>query len=251
MADVGHAAGVSGGVAVPAMAPETKETGFTCETCGKVYTQKRNLKRHAVSHDKNAKRYKCEFDGCTRVFLRADDFNDHKKTHTGEEMMQCPHCPKKFSRAGDLKLHTRRHTRDTRFACQLCAKAFIRKCDLLQHQMRKHTDAQSEATPSPTNPSTSPPLAPSTATPSVHVPEPQPMTSATTSASAPLLPPLTMADVKDRSHATAELARQELCPWSDCSCGLACKCKSACSCGLTPKTDTEWEQLITSLMQHA
>lgn len=91
-----------------------------------------------AKHDANARKYTCDYEGCGRVFLRNDDFNDHKKTHTQQGLLSCPHCPKKFSRLGDLKLHTRRHTKDTQFECTVCGRAFIRRCDLQAHNNRVH-----------------------------------------------------------------------------------------------------------------
>eukprot|EP00037_Helgoeca_nana_P024142 m.255203 g.255203 ORF g.255203 m.255203 type:complete len:230 (-) comp26547_c1_seq3:2247-2936(-) len=205
---------------------------LSCPICHKVFTAKRNMKRHMLSHDANAKKYTCDYKGCSSAFLRKDDYNDHLKTHSGDQMLQCPHCPKTFSRAGDLNLHTRRHTNNRPFTCDLCPKAFVRKCDLAGHRRRKH-HGQAPPPNQVGQPPTPPPLQLSEAN-GVRADE--------------VLPPLETCHDLGLFASTA-LAKKELCPWSDCACGLACECKSACSCGSAPKSDAEWAAVLESLLQ--
>ena len=53
-----------------------------CENCKKSFDRKFNLVRHMAVHEKeNSLKYRCEVDGCERVFKRNDKFVVHQLSH--------------------------------------------------------------------------------------------------------------------------------------------------------------------------
>ncbi len=57
------------------------------------------------------KRFKCNFQGCNRVFITLGNLNSHKIIHTDERPFNCSFegCNKRYSRIGRLEIHERTH----------------------------------------------------------------------------------------------------------------------------------------------
>jgi uncharacterized Zn-finger protein len=84
---------------------------FTCERCGKDYTEKINLTRHKNSHLKeptvSGQTYSCgESD---EVFSRADNRNKHEAAHSYS--LTCEVCGQYFNRMDNLARHRAQHER--------------------------------------------------------------------------------------------------------------------------------------------
>lgn len=71
----------------------TEEKDFECNTCGKAFRYKHNLKAH-------------------------------KAVHSGEKPYKCTHCDKNFAQSGSLKRHIRGHTGAKPYKCSACDKCF-------------------------------------------------------------------------------------------------------------------------------
>jgi hypothetical protein len=67
---------------VVAPAVSQTETRHRCQSCMKTFRRSSDRDRHALSHNPNAPRYSCSFQGCSRVgrrgFLRRDKLTQHQ-----------------------------------------------------------------------------------------------------------------------------------------------------------------------------
>ena len=78
-----------------------------CETCGKVFSLKGNLKKHLKHVHKGIKAYKCYI--CSRTFSQKGNLKIHiSSVHEGAKNYKCDHCNQRFSQAGNLKQHLNR-----------------------------------------------------------------------------------------------------------------------------------------------
>ncbi|KAJ3596528.1 hypothetical protein NHX12_002934 [Muraenolepis orangiensis] len=118
------------------------EKSFRCEHdgCGKLYTTAHHLKVHERSHTGD-KPYACEYLTCGKRFATGYGLKSHSRTHTGEKPYRCQemNCRKSFKTSGDLQKHTRTHTGEKPFKCPVdgCGRSFttsnIRKVHIRTH----------------------------------------------------------------------------------------------------------------------
>uniref|UniRef100_A0A3B4E5Z2 C2H2-type domain-containing protein n=1 Tax=Pygocentrus nattereri TaxID=42514 RepID=A0A3B4E5Z2_PYGNA len=118
------------------------EKSFRCEHegCGKLYTTAHHLKVHERSHTGD-KPYICDHLGCGKKFATGYGLKSHVRTHTGEKPYRCQelNCLKSFKTSGDLQKHTRTHTGV--IVCSSCGRSFttsnIRKVHIRTHTGEK------------------------------------------------------------------------------------------------------------------
>ncbi|XP_017746941.1 PREDICTED: zinc finger protein 143 isoform X2 [Rhinopithecus bieti] len=132
----GHAARVT------AKSQQSGEKAFRCEYdgCGKLYTTAHHLKVHERSHTGD-RPYQCEHAGCGKAFATGYGLKSHVRTHTGEKPYRCSedNCTKSFKTSGDLQKHIRTHTGERPFKCPFegCGRSFttsnIRKVHVRTH----------------------------------------------------------------------------------------------------------------------
>lgn len=74
---------------------------------------------------------------CKKYFMRKNDLDRHRWTHTGEKPYMCEQCSRTFARQSNLKVHMLTHNPEKRFSCDLCELKFVHGNSFRRH-MRIH-----------------------------------------------------------------------------------------------------------------
>ncbi|KAG8524226.1 Zinc finger protein 143 [Galemys pyrenaicus] len=125
---------------VTAKSQQSGEKAFRCEYdgCGKLYTTAHHLKVHERSHTGD-RPYQCEHPGCGKAFATGYGLKSHVRTHTGEKPYRCSedNCTKSFKTSGDLQKHIRTHTGEKPYVCTVpgCDKRFTEYSSLYKHHV--------------------------------------------------------------------------------------------------------------------
>ncbi|XP_045433526.1 zinc finger protein 143 isoform X4 [Pipistrellus kuhlii] len=125
---------------VTAKSQQSGEKAFRCEYdgCGKLYTTAHHLKVHERSHTGD-RPYQCEHPGCGKAFATGYGLKSHVRTHTGEKPYRCSEdkCTKSFKTSGDLQKHIRTHTGEKPYVCTVpgCDKRFTEYSSLYKHHV--------------------------------------------------------------------------------------------------------------------
>ena len=106
-----------------------------CESCGKVFSDVGDLKKHNHTVHEGHNDYKCE--SCGKIFSQAEDLKTHVHTiheKQKDQNYECESCGKSFSQVGDLNRHIHRtHQGNKDYKCESCSKSFS-----YAHSLKKH-----------------------------------------------------------------------------------------------------------------
>ena len=110
-----------------------------CELCGKILSNKKNLKKHLKLHA-NIRSYVCKI--CDKSYKRSDHLKRHMITHNPEaNYFECELCLKRFS----LNYHLTSHLQNVHgkkkikvYKCPDCDMYFQKKSKLFLHQKNFH-----------------------------------------------------------------------------------------------------------------
>lgn len=105
---------------------------YRCTICGKRFSQKSSLLRHAMVHNRKSP-HKCH--DCGKNFTWRSSLLIHQVTHKGEKLHQCPECGENFSTRSSLLIHLLIHTGEKSHQCHECGKIFSNRGHLLRHEM--------------------------------------------------------------------------------------------------------------------
>lgn len=124
---------------------EKKESSklYPCATCGKIFPQRCQLKKHEKVHAEVRERITCEI--CGKLFLPSG-FISHKRYYCFPEgaeqpRISCPLCPKVFKNKQFMQVHMdRAHKTERNHKCPQCGKGFKTKKDLMTHEETHTTE---------------------------------------------------------------------------------------------------------------
>ncbi|KAJ4426045.1 hypothetical protein ANN_27672 [Periplaneta americana] len=103
---------------------------YSCDVCGQGFTQLGSRRRHAALH-RDERPFKCG--QCGRSFRRSESLEIHSRHHTGEKPYRCDVCAKCFTQSRYLRIHECLHTGVRPFKCQVCGKRFVVQAKLRAH----------------------------------------------------------------------------------------------------------------------
>ena len=121
-----------------ATAPTTTTPAAKLEASGTTSpSPRRSLTPKPPRRPNEGRPYLCDYENCTKRFVRSDELARHKRAHTGLKPFHCSVCNRYFSRSDHLTTHIRTHTGEKPFACEVCTKAFARSDERRRH-MKVH-----------------------------------------------------------------------------------------------------------------
>ena len=108
-----------------------KVNKYPCIECGKVFSQKGNLKIHLIYHG-DERPFSCKT--CEKAFKTLRDLDVHKRSHSDLKLFSCNICGKTFSQSANLWTHTNVYHTEGAHTCKDCRKEFLTKWNLKLHQ---------------------------------------------------------------------------------------------------------------------
>lgn len=111
---------------------------FECDTCGKVFANAPNLKRHVRAVHEVHGRFNCFT--CAKTFVREEEWTEHvelEHKRAAEKVENCPQCSSVFESPQELMLHRRAvHglEDEDHLACYICGKKFGNETSLKIHR---------------------------------------------------------------------------------------------------------------------
>lgn len=116
---------------------------YPCNLCDKSYSKSSHLKSHIDDvHTEHTEEFKCEHDGCDKVFRRKQTLRvhcriKHSMVKLEPKVFMCEECGKTFKNISSLKDHRYKHTgEEFPYKCDQCGKGYLSQRTYRDHQMR-------------------------------------------------------------------------------------------------------------------
>ncbi|KAJ0170012.1 hypothetical protein K1T71_014618 [Dendrolimus kikuchii] len=109
---------------------------FPCESCDRVYTNRKSLREHNRKNHLQLLRYICSH--CDKKFYLPSQLKDHMTSHTGERNFRCEYCGKSYPRLRALKVHMQSHNSEKKYKCGLCTASYTQLNNYKNHLKSKH-----------------------------------------------------------------------------------------------------------------
>uniref|UniRef100_A0A8D3DYA8 C2H2-type domain-containing protein n=1 Tax=Scophthalmus maximus TaxID=52904 RepID=A0A8D3DYA8_SCOMX len=101
---------------------QSSPRSLVCGDCGKVFGRLYHLKRHIMTHRKEANSECFTCPDCQKNFAFPEDLNKHMEMHVKESNGTCPKCNETFNSPEDLETHMEVHEKS--YACSTCERKF-------------------------------------------------------------------------------------------------------------------------------
>lgn len=146
---------------------EQNQHDVKCPHCDKIFSSKRNLRKHIIWHTRphacdrcpskfatlsalkihlrtqhqvlsGKKLHSCR--ECSRSFVDHRNFARHLTTHLKEQGYVCSICSKSLTRGSSLREHMRTHKPLEQHSCKLCSAKYSWRTSLKRHLRSKHCE---------------------------------------------------------------------------------------------------------------
>ena len=117
---------------------QVKEKKFKCETCGKFFSLKMNLKSHIRCVHETIKHVSCAY--CHYRSYTNQSMKTHLATHTGVKNYKCTHCDYASVQKIHLTAHINRHHTNKTYRCRYkgCGVKKTSQEELVEHIRSDH-----------------------------------------------------------------------------------------------------------------
>jgi len=115
-----------------------EDTNVECPICGKILSDKKNLKKHADAVHLNIRKHHCT--ACGKRFSARNDLLDHvRAVHDKVKAYICDKCGQALSTRHGLRMHKLIHKEESKsIACSRCEKSFRHLSTYRKHIARVH-----------------------------------------------------------------------------------------------------------------
>ena len=115
------------------------ELPWKCKKCGEGFAFPSELKAHLTKHETEPM-FKCNLIGCKKEYMRQSELTAHLKTHDGT-IHKCPEegCVYEAIDIRYLKNHMQVHSDDLPYPCKYCDKSFKHFMQRKRHYMSEHS----------------------------------------------------------------------------------------------------------------
>ena len=95
---------------------DSSASTFQCEECGKAFSTKFSMRRHAMAIHQGIRPFKCT---CSKAFATQDQLHRHKLAkHNKDKQLRCEHgCVARFPSMNSLHYHYKTHHQVNTFVC--------------------------------------------------------------------------------------------------------------------------------------
>lgn len=122
-----------------------RNQSYLCDSCGKMYLNKRKFLLHNIRHNRRSCRtiegFKCS--NCNKIFRTKSNKNEHENYCLNILPFKCTQrlCEKKFPTVTKLKNHVRlKHDKKFTVICSICNIGFIKVSDYKSHVVYHSAD---------------------------------------------------------------------------------------------------------------
>mmetsp|Transcript_26588 Transcript_26588/g.19925 ORF Transcript_26588/g.19925 Transcript_26588/m.19925 type:complete len:134 (-) Transcript_26588:286-687(-) len=114
----------------------TKKYICPFDLCGRKYVRKSRLSSHIESYHMKNSDFTCN--DCGKQFSDKGNLRLHSKLHSGTKPFNCRYCNSTFATPGNRLDHERRHKGEKPYSCSRCNDSFYRRYLLIRHQEKCH-----------------------------------------------------------------------------------------------------------------